>query len=711
MKAGKYNIKELFTNKDIEQIIIPEIQRDYVWGEKQVEGLLNSIKEDFDAFNQDDSISNLPIKKELKLAFEEYYRKQNFSCNIGFIYAYNDPEYYRKYFLIDGQQRLTTIYLILLVLASKNENFVEKFKKLYMYSGLPIIDYKVRESSHQFMKNLVQALTSYDEEKTETIITDQNWFYTTYNTDKTISSIICNLKVINKFIDNNNLNNDSFINYIQEYVDFWYFDTNISEQGEELYIYMNARGEQMQDNENLKADLLGKLRVKDGEDRTLTGLKDEWGKRWEDWQHFFWINRDKKSGFNADKGFNEFIACIAGLENNLQTINIIYSKDDFEKDEKGSKNSIAYSDILSRFENNGLEIISKYINGLNYLFNKKNIEAFKNQYNYSDWIEICLGEILKLLNKDSTNWFADTDDTNRGLEHSRMVFMWSILYYLYMTDFECVDNDKVYRVLRLYYVRYNNYNRAVKNIHHNIKELINTDLWDIETSFDEEKLKHHLFRDINKESINEYEQLIWEIEDHPFNIAGRDLGAINCSHIIDFNSELTVDELRCIRDNFYNLFPVINQNEINKVNYNKVINILLFYGDFWVRVSPWYCYNFHFGDWKRTIRNKGIFMAFFNDYKGSDLDSLYESKVVVFDIDFETTDFATQIRWYALQLKETLWRKGLYIVSSHYKIDYNDGYFKNTKMLANTKGDFKGGDPMRLCDMVKTQTPNLIDIA
>jgi uncharacterized protein with ParB-like and HNH nuclease domain len=35
MKAGKYSVRELFVNSYIDQIIIPEIQRDYVWGEEQ----------------------------------------------------------------------------------------------------------------------------------------------------------------------------------------------------------------------------------------------------------------------------------------------------------------------------------------------------------------------------------------------------------------------------------------------------------------------------------------------------------------------------------------------------------------------------------------------------------------------------------------------------------------------------------------------------
>ena len=43
MKTGRYKLKDLFDNKEIDQIIIPEIQRDYVWTKDNVKGLLNSI--------------------------------------------------------------------------------------------------------------------------------------------------------------------------------------------------------------------------------------------------------------------------------------------------------------------------------------------------------------------------------------------------------------------------------------------------------------------------------------------------------------------------------------------------------------------------------------------------------------------------------------------------------------------------------------------
>ena len=43
MKTGRYSFFQLLNSPEIEQIIIPEIQRDYVWTNRNVDRFLNSI--------------------------------------------------------------------------------------------------------------------------------------------------------------------------------------------------------------------------------------------------------------------------------------------------------------------------------------------------------------------------------------------------------------------------------------------------------------------------------------------------------------------------------------------------------------------------------------------------------------------------------------------------------------------------------------------
>ena len=256
MKAGKYTVRELFVNSYIDQIVIPEIQRDYVWGEEQVKGILDSIKDDFTTFCH--VTVDIPTDDvDIKRLFEDFYKKQKYSSNIGFIYAYNDPEYTGKYFLIDGQQRITTIYLLLLALCIKTDKTV--FEKYYHTKNILKLDYRVRESAHLFLKNFVNYFLT-DEAPTVENVEKQHWFFDANFLDPTINSILANYKTILSYLDAQNLYQASFLDYIQNYIEFWYFDTSLSDQGEDLYIYMNARGEQIQPNENLKADLLGSLK-------------------------------------------------------------------------------------------------------------------------------------------------------------------------------------------------------------------------------------------------------------------------------------------------------------------------------------------------------------------------------------------------------------------------------------------------------------------
>lgn len=73
------NIKQLLLEYNI---AVPEIQREYVWGKN--ESVLSQFLEDLN-------------------------KNASKSCNVGFLYSY-EPGYSRnEIYLIDGQQRFTTL--------------------------------------------------------------------------------------------------------------------------------------------------------------------------------------------------------------------------------------------------------------------------------------------------------------------------------------------------------------------------------------------------------------------------------------------------------------------------------------------------------------------------------------------------------------------------------------------------------------------------
>ncbi|OAQ39827.1 hypothetical protein A5893_09645 [Pedobacter psychrophilus] len=689
MKAGKYTIKELFLNKNIDSIIVPEIQRDYVWGRDQVESLLKSLVYDFNKFTSSDNFLNLDIEDEtLKKALINHYKSIKYSSSIGFIYAYSDKEFADKYFLIDGQQRLTTIYLTLAVIASLDKEFAEIFKKQFFVNKKSFIEYRVRESSYLFINKAINQIVcdnSYN-------LKDNYWYYDSYKHDKTIQSIITNLDIIRAYFADENVDTSLFKDYLLDFVQFWYFDTNISEQGEELYVYMNARGEGMQSSENLKADLLAQIET--------STLKNKWGEKWESWQDVFWKIRGKNE--NADNVFNEFIYCVAGIQNMKNELGIEIE----HIDQKYTKPS--HNQLLKSLETDGLVTIQKYINAFEILFSSE-IDEFciKSNLHY-DWLKKLRKIFRQLLNKNYTNWFANVNDKNRGTERNRMVLVWSILDYL--TKYSTIDENLLLSI-RIFYNRYHNFDRAVLSNIINANEFAKHTYKAIITdnTNNEEVLKYEFIH--SKENHIDFTKilsLIWKIEDHPINLDGRDVKNINSSHLIDYTDEITLNHLKNIHEKFFHLFPItVEDNDtIDWKNYNLFLTTLITYGKFWMsKVTNDYD-NLDFDKERRIVRDidssKECFKRFFKDLINSDsLEDLSVKKITepVYNVDSE--DVEDVVKFYNFHLREKMWNQGWYVAMGNHKHQKVDKYFPNFWRLVNTKGNFQGGQPQVLSRMVK----------
>jgi len=340
MDHGLYSLKKFLTDSNFHQIIIPEIQRDYVWKPDNVTRFLKSIVDN--------------------------YKEKGNNYQIGFIYAYpaDDPADGEKsdgnYILIDGQQRMTTLFLVLLALSVK-ENRQDNFIRDYFKSNILKLDYKVRESSHEFLQKFVRHIL--DGNPIEKI-DDEYWNFAEYQNDVTVRHIIKNYEVIWEFIKTYELPFD----YVENHIEFWYYDTSKSDQGEELYLYMNSRGETVSSNESIKANLLRKLNTDDE--------KRGWGLQWEDWQNLFWKHR--QGNLNADKGMDEFLKWIKFIE--LIKSNEEKSVEDLEKIIRGKEiEKKDLGELLSDKNELLLDKIRKYYIALNKLIDLKDEPISKNE--------------------------------------------------------------------------------------------------------------------------------------------------------------------------------------------------------------------------------------------------------------------------------------------------------------------------------------------
>lgn len=690
MKAGKYTIKELFQNKNISSIIIPEIQRDYVWGKDQIDGLLKSLVEDFKMFSDHTKEIDLQINEDqsIKNSMIEYYKSLKYSSSIGFIYAYNDNEYSDKCFLIDGQQRLTTIYLVLAIIASKDEEFKEVFRNIYFKNNSAFIEYRVRESSLLFLNNVIKHLLEFGLSN----VKNENWYYSFYENDKTIKSIISNLSFIDSYLSTHVESILEFKNYLLDYVQFWYFDTNISEQGEELYVYMNARGEMMQSNENLKADLLNLL--------DSSQEKNDWGTKWELWQDIFWKIRGKH--INADNVFNEFIYCIGGLENTKQELKIIVSK------ETSSIELPSYIQLFSCFEKGGMPLLKQYVEAFNFLLSDELINYCKEIDLYSDWIFKLREIIVDFLNNNSTNWFIRLNDENRGTERNRMVLIWSVIEFL--KERKNIDLQLILG-LRVYYNRYHNNVRGVKTSLEDVKRLhkegVRT-LFSYNEDIEEAEKASYINKNLSSSEIKTILSTLWQLEDHPINLDGSNVGNINSSHLVNYRQGPTLEKLKLIKDKFYELIPLDEKGEADFKNYYLIVNSLLVYGKCWNPRRTNNYNNLDFDDKRRLVRDLDskidrCFANFFKEFLAFDgkLVDFMNSIIVEPDYDKDSVEILDALRWYSFHLKHKMWQEGFYISYGNYKYLKDDKYFPKFNQLVNTKGNFRGGEPLILSTRIR----------
>lgn len=125
----KTTIKEIF---QAEGYIIPNYQRDYAWKDKNFTDLWEDLEE----------------------AIE--YNKKGYGHFIGTMVVAKNEDNKKLYDIIDGQQRTTTIFMLLHVLASKqNEKDKQETRKyLYQKGELKL---EVAPQNQSFFKTLLEA--------------------------------------------------------------------------------------------------------------------------------------------------------------------------------------------------------------------------------------------------------------------------------------------------------------------------------------------------------------------------------------------------------------------------------------------------------------------------------------------------------------------------------------------------------------------------
>lgn len=231
----KYTFEDLLRGNcfALSKIEIPIIQRDYVQGQKAPHS---------------ESI-NKTGKRFIEVIFESM--RHNIPMDLDFIYGSITAD--GAFIPLDGQQRLTTLFLLYWYLTYKcfsGDHRAAKLQELKRFS------YETRVSSREFCRELCSRKIALTHDKIPSAqIKNEGWFFAAFKRDPTVAAMLNMLDEIHR-LDRYYLEQDYNIDYTAlQLLRFSILPLDHFGLTEELYLKMNARGKPLSVFEIFKADL------------------------------------------------------------------------------------------------------------------------------------------------------------------------------------------------------------------------------------------------------------------------------------------------------------------------------------------------------------------------------------------------------------------------------------------------------------------------
>ena len=231
MNTREYTFNNLFgssfrfddTDIFLTKIEIPIIQRDYAQGRKNDE--VCRIRDKF-------------------LDALLYSIQNNRRITLDFVYG----DISREGILtpLDGQQRLTTLFLLYWYAAKKeNMNVID-------YEFLNHFSYATRFSSRDFCQELIKYSPDFSQIKLSDSIKDQAWYPYEWKNDPTIQSMLVMIDSIHEKFKNLEKLWKSLV--VDKNISFYFLPLNEMGLTDDLYIKMNSRGKPLTPFEHFKAE-------------------------------------------------------------------------------------------------------------------------------------------------------------------------------------------------------------------------------------------------------------------------------------------------------------------------------------------------------------------------------------------------------------------------------------------------------------------------
>ncbi len=363
-------------------------------------------------------------------------KKNDDVLELDFIYGYTkttsneDDTKQEVFYPLDGQQRLTTLFLLYWFIAVKEGKLEQASKTLALFT------YETRHSSRIFCSELVKYMPEDIDIPIKKSIKNQRWFFTAWTNDPTIESMLNMLTAIQEKVEK------------FELVDVW--DRLVSDDApivfhllptdklglpDDLYIKMNSRGKELTDFEYFKVRFSELLKnpYKDKFDQKID----------QEWSDLFWDlykNEEVKNiARKVDNAFLRFFRYITDIIIAKTNMDISEELDEFEIFESVysiEENVIFIFNILDLFVSN---------NKFNPNFFSSVFYIDKNDYNISKTRIFFINSDVNLFKKSSVAY--DAKQRNNPFSIGEQLLLYACIVHLQQetSDFD----DRIRRVRNL----------------------------------------------------------------------------------------------------------------------------------------------------------------------------------------------------------------------------------------------------------------------
>ncbi len=536
-KAEQYNLKSFLNKYKVE---IPILQRDYVQGRIGEENVRNSF---------------------LFKLYEFLTNNYNKTLNLDFIFGYQENNIF---FPIDGQQHITTLWLLHIYLYGKKIN-MSVDEKNYIQKILRNFSYTTRRISASICQLFVGEIINY-ENQPELVLADRVIYRGEATLDPTVKSMVKMLNAIHEKF--NNINNIDMVLERLDYIVFNVIDMEQYKLGESLYIKLNGRGKQLSTYENFKAWIM--------ED---SAIRNEYASC----LNTFWIDKFWDTKHNTDISLMKFI--------NICTIYFKYN-DGFSKE---NINFYLKDEVTKNLDKSQyLKINHQYPN--DHLFTVERIElmnraiSFISEINFIDLHKLKEIDVFVVLSYLEYNKSTDCEKFNdyygvitRIYNNVRLEYESDLLYNILglIKDWKIFSQDIILELSKIEYKR-----NKQGNFEDNKKEEI-TKAKLIQTS---------------RINGDEWEAAINEAHKHNY-FNGRIMFLLNYSKQ---NSEYLLEEFK----SYYEVASKIFEHDFFSQHLNLIQRSILYIYDY-----TWYNSHYNLGTNKDDIRNKNPLYNYVFNYE------------------------------------------------------------------------------------------------